>query len=252
MNERKNIKKCWQKLGSKISNLMIYFEEDCLDEVIDYSKELAEIYYKSMHIKRSFEECYLSIEYPTKGLEIEFFKFFDSPEVVSKNQEFQGVFVIYLKNSLIDDGGKDLERLLKYMEENKERMKFILLVDTIKKDIKNKFKSHFIRRAQMIEMNFMKPTCAELMQYVTENLEKTEYIIDQQAEKRLQEYFTDKLEVQEEVVGYRDIKLCVDYMICDLIMDDDSKVITEGRVENYIRQYWTDTCDKTESKRIGF
>lgn len=252
MNKRKDIKKCWQKLGRKIPNLIIYFEEECLDEVIDYSKELAKIYYESMHIKRDFDECYLSMKYPTNGLEIEFFRFFDSPEVVSKNQEFEGVFVIYLKNCLVDDRQKDLERLAKYMEENKGRMKFVLLADTTEKVKKSKFKSCFIRAAEMIEMDFMKPTSEELMKYAAENLEETGYIMEKQAEKYLQEYFTDKLEQQEETIGYRDVRLCVNNMICDLIMDDNSKVITEVRMKNYISRYWNKPGNQPDSKKIGF
>lgn len=242
----------WGKQGRDTRDLMIFLNEKCRKEAVLLTEKLAKDYYCACNIKRGFEECFLALEFPDTVNEVHYNKFFDSPEVISRNQVFKGVFVIYLKNQVIKSG-EAVEKLYQYMEENQNNIKFIILAasngETEQEDMLRK---RLIHKARMKTYHYPNPTSKELMDYIAGQLSKCGYDMNPQALSYMKDYIQKTNNDKRMTLNYEDMELYAETLLSGRSEDEEKKVITRKNLESCMKVYTiTDSLKRVHSP-LGF
>lgn len=253
MRKYKDLRKKWKRLGTDVSNLVIFAHRNCIQEAEELATDLGKIYYEKLGLKRDFEECFLALEYPISEDERDYQRFFDSPEVMSRNQIFEGVFVIYLKQEVWRKAEETVTMLLDYMEENLNDKKFIFIVDEDEK--KEKIVQQLGGKYCLERYDLDIPSAGVLMECAQSAFGEKGYQLNASGEEILMGYFMEQQVNDRDVLGKQLAQLYVNKIIDKVGMKGNMKLIEGEEMAICLSEIKMEISNEivcVEEKTIGF
>jgi hypothetical protein len=219
----------------------------------NFVMELALAHYNKLNIRRSFENCFLSLKYKGKDARKEDYdRFFDSARVQAGNyNRFIGTFAVDISEFIKIPDYPAFEYLLDYVDSTSKDIKYIFSVSTDDKTaisrlygiIRNRF------RIELINMGY-----SDVDYYVNcviTMLQNRGIAVNENIEQVLADYI-EKIHTQKSFAGVDSITRLVDDIVCEVYRYKEMSEIPEVHLSEIMDRVLVDEYDDYSMRKIGF